>query len=99
MVRARLALLALTLGLVSGCGLSLGYRSVGVQDECACQNEAYGAVEGSMTGMEGPILMQPDGGFVPPTPTGPPPRIVPVPQANPVPYTPTGLRRLFSRDP
>jgi len=52
-----------------------------------------------MTGMEGPILMQPDGGFAPPTPTGPPPRIVPVPQANPVPYTPTGLRRLFSRDP
>ena len=106
MVRAHLAMLALAIGLVgaSGCACPLSAR-LGVQhDECACNENAAGAFEEGMTGFEGPVLMQPEGGYIPPppTPTGPPPRIEPIPQANPYPYTPnipTGLRKLFGREP
>jgi hypothetical protein len=103
MDRTRLAVLALALGLAgaSGCAYPLSSRLCSPCNECACnQAGAYGAIGEGMSGIDGPILMQPDGGLAPlPTPTGPPPRIVPVPQANPVPYTPTGLRRLFGREP
>jgi len=104
MVRTRLALLALAISLAasSGCAFPRScYPRCGQSDECcACNQGAYGAIGENIAGVDGPVLMQPDGGLPPlPTPTGPPPRIVPVPQANPVPYTPTGLRRLFSREP
>jgi hypothetical protein len=109
-------MLALAIGLAgaSGCAYHKGVQLSGQHDECACNDGAYGAggayggegaygaaIGDGMSGFEGPILMQPDGGYMPPmpTPTGPPPRIVPVPQANPVPYSPTGLRKLFSREP
>ncbi len=99
MVRTRLAMLALAIGLAgaSGCACPWRYHLSGRHDECVCNEGAQTAFGDGMSGFEGPILMQPDGGTMPPT--GPPPRIVPVPQANPVPYSPAGLRKLFSREP
>jgi hypothetical protein len=103
MDRTRLAMLALAIGLAgaSGCTCPLSSRLSAPCNECACnEGGAYGAIGDGISAGDGPILMQPDGGLPPlPTPTGPPPRIVPVPQANPVPYSPTGLRKLFSREP
>src|SRR6516164_11079682 len=91
MVRTRLSLLTLAIGLTaaSGCAFRSWQVTTPQSDCCACNQNPYGAIgagvagleQGLGSGYEGPILMQPDGGFVPPTPTGPPPRIKPVPQA------------------
>jgi hypothetical protein len=95
-------MLALAIGLAgaSGCACPLSARLGGFHEDCACNETVPGALAEGTSGFEGPILMQPEGGYVPPLPTqtGPPPLIEPVPQANPFSYTPAGLRRLFGRD-
>ena len=101
MFRARLASLTLAAGLLAltGCnscgpGLNLFHRQHPTTD-CSC---AHATVVGAVSGFEGPQLVPSD--ITMPSPsTTPPPRIVPVPQAPPVPYQPTGLRRLFDRQP
>jgi hypothetical protein len=66
--------------------------------ECACGGGDI-ATHG-LAGLDGPIVGTPDGlnavPLMPPPgdistqqpPIGPPPRVVPIPQANPIPYTP-----------
>ena len=114
MLRARLAFLTLAGSLfLTGCGTSSGFRPFArCHHEPCCGQLASncGSVVGSTCGCEtagtlstfdsGPMLVPPDATIMPPPPgsTAPVPRIVPVPQAAPTPYSPTGLRKLFSRD-
>jgi hypothetical protein len=108
MLRARLASLALASSLCLVCGCFSLPNNCFSRRQATCPECDTCAATGVVSGFEGPVLVPQDNFMpdmiVPPpplpgSPTSPPPRIVPVPQANPSPYTPTGLRRFFSREP
>lgn len=103
MLRARLAALAMSGGLVliSGCmGGGMGGGGGGLfsglhrNQACDC-GDSYisGPIMSSPTSMGGPELVQP-APLPPPTypgtnpQTAPPPRVMPIPQAPTIPYTP-----------
>jgi hypothetical protein len=93
-MRARLATLVLSAGLVLVAGCQSGPIFPWLsRSSCCCE---CNTCESGVSGLEGPVLAPTDGSFTtPPPPIGPQPRIIP--QANPTPYQPTGLRRFFQQ--